>query len=143
MSETVKTINFIKFQALSKCFFNILCDKMWRVRDEILQHTEDDIFSWNIIFTTENDWQTNYGYSDVVIGRHFQKWTKWACPFKENNLIVFIANCKTQKLGFWKAGVHRTDLYNWMDQDFFSPGDHCPLFPNHAYICKKSIQSTW
>lgn len=34
-------IKFIKFQPLSKFLFNIVCDNMLSIQNEILQHTED------------------------------------------------------------------------------------------------------
>ena len=53
------------------------------------------LFSQNIIFTWKDNLQTNYGYSDLGTWQTFsQKWTEWACHFKENNWQCLLLKIK-------------------------------------------------
>ena len=78
---------------LSTHILNILCRQKY---DDCLKekHFWCGVTSWasappaqpNIIFTWKNNYQTNYGYSDMGVWQIFSwKWTKWVFYFKENN----------------------------------------------------------
>ena len=55
------------------------------------------LFLQNIIFTWKDNWQTNHGYSDLGTWQTFsQKWTEWACHFKENSWQCLLLKIKCE-----------------------------------------------
>lgn len=113
---------FIKFQPLSVFLFNILCDKMWRIHKEILQHTEDDGSS-TTFFMKGNFYYKEWLTDKLLFFRHdvtgILKSEQSEPLLQENNwqyLLLVIKFKLSNKIQDLEAC--RTDLHNWANQDF-------------------------
>lgn len=144
---------FIKSQPLSSDLFNILCDGTRRAHKALVLLPKNDVrleekhlcdvwgvrskglFSQNIIFTWKDEWQTNCGYSDLGTWQTFsQKWTEWACRFKENNWrylspeIKFELSSENQSFGKCVSSTVNLTVFHNFSNETSSDINNCDLF---------------
>lgn len=119
--KTIKCVNFIDAWSLGTCLFSILCDQTestpkvlllpnevwWLVKEKCLFVW---VVSWTSLFLHGNHFyfKEQFLYSDLGIWQIFsQSEMKWACYFREKQLIIFFAIDNIwafkQKLEFWKT----------------------------------------